>query len=232
VNAVEYNVRPAYGFVYYSYWSGVPVNSAEYYVRRGIGAGAFPTNDGLVCVIAAQLMSEFSSFKIDVERNYLASLRVDPALWEKLQAGRREERIVGTADLPNFFRKPFGPGWALVGDAGYHKDPVTAQGITDAFRDGEALAEALADVFAGRKQYDDALGEYERNRNEWVMPMYELICQFAQLDPTADLLALMAALRENGVERERFFGMITGSVPVQDFFSPENITSIMAAAQS
>jgi len=174
-------------------------------------------------------MSEFAKFKADVEHNYLSSLIVDPHLREKVQSGHREERIVGTADLPAFFRKPFGPGWALVGDAGYHKDPVTAQGITDAFRDGEALAEALDDVFTGRRAYHDALGEYERRRNEAVMPMYELTCQFAQLDPPADVLALMAALRENDVQRERFFGMFTGSVPVPGFFSPENVAGIMAA---
>lgn len=115
VKAVEYNTRPAYGFVYYSYWSGIPLDIAEYHVRRGSGAGAFPTNDGLVCVIAAHVMSEFAHFKTDIERNYLNSLAADQHLWEKVQSGHREERIVGTADVPNLFRKPFGPGWALVG---------------------------------------------------------------------------------------------------------------------
>jgi 2-polyprenyl-6-methoxyphenol hydroxylase-like FAD-dependent oxidoreductase len=119
--------------------------------------------------------------------------------------------------------------WALVGDAGYHKDPVTAQGITDAFRDGEALTEALDDVLTGRRMYDEALGEYERRRNEAVMPMYELTCQFTQLNPPADVMALMAVLRENEIQRERFFGMFTGSVPVPDFFAPENVARIMAA---
>jgi 2-polyprenyl-6-methoxyphenol hydroxylase-like FAD-dependent oxidoreductase len=164
-----------------------------------------------------------------VERNYEASLNIDSRFAEKVRSGRREERITGTADLAGFFRKPYGPGWALVGDAGYHKDPVTAQGITDAFRDAEAMAQALDEVFAGRRPYDDALGDYERYRNEAVMPMYELTCQFDQLDPPQDVLALMAALRGNEPQRERFLGMFTGSVPVQDFLAPENVARIMAA---
>jgi flavin-dependent dehydrogenase len=229
VNAPQYDARPAYGFLYYSYWSGISIDSAEYHIRRGQAAGAFPTNDGLVCIIAAHGISEFANFKADVEQNYLASLSIDPHFSERVRSGHREERIVGTADVPNFFRKPYGPGWALVGDAGYHKDPVTAQGITDAFRDGEALAEALDSILTGRRMYDEALGEYERRRNEAVMPMYELTCQFAQLDPPADVIALMSALRKNDIQRERFFGMFTGSVPVPDFFRPENITGIMAA---
>ena len=80
-----------------------------------------------------------------------------------MRAGRRAERFRGTADLPYFFRQPYGPGWALVGDAGYHKDPITAQGISDAFRDAELLAEAIA---TGLARLDEALADYERRRNE------------------------------------------------------------------
>jgi flavin-dependent dehydrogenase len=229
VNALEYSARPAYGCVYYSYWSGVPVNTAEYHLRRGRGAGAFPTNDGLTCIIVAHEIREFPRFKEDVERNYEASLNINPQFADKVRSGRREERISGTADMAGFFRKPFGSGWALVGDAGYHKDPVTAQGITDAFRDSEVLAAALDEVFAERTSYDDALAGYERRRNESVMPMYELTCQFAQLDPPPDVLELMSVLRDNRAERERFFGAFTGSVPVPEFFSPENLARIMAA---
>jgi flavin-dependent dehydrogenase len=229
VNAAEYSPRPAYSCLYYSYWSGVRADTAEYHIGRGCGAGAFPTNDGLTCVIVAQGISQFSNFKTDVERNYEASLSIDARFAEKVRCGRREERITGTADIAGFFRKPFGPGWALVGDAGYHKDPVTAQGITDAFRDAETLAGALDDVFADRRPYDQALGDYERCRNEAVMPMYGLTCQFAQLDPPPDVLALMSVLRDNRTERERFFGAFTGSVPVPEFFSPENLARIMTA---
>src|SRR5829696_6528476 len=100
---------------------------------------AFPTNDNLACVYVAWPKQEFRAFRSDVEGNYLKTVELVPELAELVRAGEREERFAGTAVLPNFFCKPYGPGWALVGDAGYHKDPVTAQGITEAFRDAELL---------------------------------------------------------------------------------------------
>ena len=105
-----------------------------------------------------------------------------PHLAERVRSGKREERFVGTADLPNFFRKPYGSGWALAGDAGYHKDPSTAQGITDAFRDAELLSEALDSGFTEHRPLEEALADYERQRNETVMPIYELTCQLASFE--------------------------------------------------
>ncbi len=58
----------------------------------------------------------------------MSALEAAPELKDEVMSGRREERFYGTADTPNYFRKPYGKGWALVGDAGYHKDPVLAQG--------------------------------------------------------------------------------------------------------
>ena len=69
-----------------------------------------------------------TAVRADVEGHYLRALELAPGLAERVRAGRRVERYLGTADLPNFFRKPYGPGWALVGDAGYHKDPITGAG--------------------------------------------------------------------------------------------------------
>ena len=89
-----------------------------------------------------------------------------PALSERVRAGRREERFFGASDLPNFLREPYGPGWALVGDAGCHKDPFLALGICDALRDAELLAEALDEGLSGRRPMDLALADYERRRNE------------------------------------------------------------------
>jgi flavin-dependent dehydrogenase len=130
--------------------------------------------------------------------------------------------------VPNFFRKPFGAGWALVGDAGYHKDPITAQGIADSFRDAELLTEAIDEGFSGRRPLEEALGDYERRRNEAAMPVYELTCQRAALGlPPPEILQLIAALEGNQEQIDRFIGLDAGTVSVSDFFSPENLLSIM-----
>ena len=81
--------------------------------------------------------------------------------------------------MPNFFRKPFGPGWALVGDAGYMKDPVTGFGITDAFRDAGLLATALDLALSGRAPADEALAGYQERRDAAALPIYEMTLRMA-----------------------------------------------------
>jgi len=231
VQAPEYNQKPALACVYYTYWSGVEMDGAELYPRPHRISFGFPTNDGLVILGVGWPHAEFHAYRADVEGNYLKTLELVPELAERIRSGRREERFTGTADLPNFFRKPYGTGWALVGDAGYHKDPYTAQGITDAFRDAELLAEALDAAFSGRSELEQALAQYERQRNESVLPMYEFTCQLATLDPPPpEMQQLFAALKGNQAETSRFVGTIAGTVPIPEFFSPESIQRIMAGA--
>jgi 2-polyprenyl-6-methoxyphenol hydroxylase-like FAD-dependent oxidoreductase len=160
-------------------------------------------------------------------------LQLVPELLESVRRGKREERFAGTGDQPNFFRKPFGPGWALVGDARYQKDAIGAQGISDAFRDVELLTDALDAGFSGTKPLNDALAEYEKKRNETVQAMYEFNCEMASLDPPPpERQQLFAALRENQSETNRFVGTLAGVIPVTEFFAPENTQRIMAAASS
>jgi 2-polyprenyl-6-methoxyphenol hydroxylase-like FAD-dependent oxidoreductase len=146
-----------------------------------------------------------------------------------VRSGKRSEHFYGTADLPFFFRKAYGPGWALVGDAGHHKDPITAQGISDAFRDAELLAEAIDAGYSGRRPLDAALADYERQRNEAVLPIYDFTYQLAALNPPPELQQLFAALRYDQEQTNRLFGAIAGTVPVQEFFAPENLERIMDA---
>jgi 2-polyprenyl-6-methoxyphenol hydroxylase-like FAD-dependent oxidoreductase len=101
-----------------------------------------------------------------------------PEFAERVRGARRAAPFAGAA-VTNFFRKPYGPGWALVGDAGYNKDPITAQGINDAFRDAELLATASDEALTGRRSFADAMGDYQRTRDQHVRPMYEFTCQLA-----------------------------------------------------
>jgi len=230
VKAPEYNVRPPLSCWYYAYWSGVPVEGPELYSRPGRAFGPIPTNDGLVCLPVAWTQREFHQYRIDIEGNYLKTLELAPRLAERVRQGKRESRFVGTADLSSFFRKPVGPGWALVGDAGYHKDPITAQGISDAFRGAESLAEALDAGFSGREPWEIALARLERTRDEEVMPMYEFTCQLATLEPPPPVMQqLFTALHGNQSETNRFFGTLAGTVTFREFFSRENMQRIIRA---
>ncbi len=145
VGAAVRCATPSLTFAYYSYWAGVPIEGAEIVHRaeqRRVLI-AFPTNGGLTAVAVQGAMVDFRAFRGDLEGSFFAALALAPELHERVRAGRRAERWLGSGDLPNFVRAAHGPGWALVGDAGYHRDPLPAQGISDAFRDAQALAEAL-----------------------------------------------------------------------------------------
>ena len=234
VAAPTYNEKPPLTCWYYSFWSDVPLQELEGYPRTSRWIVAVPTNDGLTLIVLAWTNKEFTQFRADIEGNFLKTLReFGPGLAHRVESGRREERFVGTADLPNFFRKPYGLGWALVGDAGYHKDPIAAQGVTDAFREAELLADAIDAGLSGRQPLQDALAGYERRRNEEVIHRYELSCNFATLAPLSpEMQALFGALRYDQPAADRFFGTLAGTVPVPEFFAPENVTRLVRAAGS
>lgn len=196
VRAQHYQEQPALTFAYYSYFSDVPLDGVEVWRWPTCTYINFPTNNGLSLVAIQAPVAGFHAFRADVEGNFFRTLDEVPDLALRVRAGKRAERWYGTADLPNFFRKPYGPGWALVGDAGYHKDPILAQGISDAFRDAELLAEAIDAGFAGRAPLDDALAAYEQRRNAAAFPAYEAnLAEAMFTPPPPEVFAQRAALR-------------------------------------
>ena len=192
---------------------------------------ACPTNDNLLNIFIGWPNREFHKVRTDVEGNFLATLDLIPELAERVRGGKREEPYYGTSYVPNFFRKPYGNGWALVGDAGCHKDPILAQGMKDAFLSAELLANAVDIGLSGRKPLNEALAEYERLRNEAIMPQYKRACEHATFEPPSpETMRFLAALQGNQREIDRFLGVEAGTVLPQDFYSPENIQRIMGAA--
>jgi 2-polyprenyl-6-methoxyphenol hydroxylase-like FAD-dependent oxidoreductase len=231
VQAHTYNARPTFTCAFYTYWDDVPVEGVELYPRpeRMIIAG--PTNDGQTLTIVYWPNAAFQEIRGDIEGNFLKALDLAPSLAERVRNGKRSERFRGTADLPNFFRQPHGSGWALVGDAGYHKDPILALGISDSFRDAELLTAALDAGLSGRQSLGDALAMYGRQRDERAAPGFEMSCQFATLEPPpVEMQQLFAALRDNQEQTNRLFGTIAGTVPPSEFFAPENLGRIMGAS--
>ncbi|MGI8551467.1 MAG: NAD(P)/FAD-dependent oxidoreductase [Dehalococcoidia bacterium] len=195
IQVPEYNTRSALTCGYYSYWSGTGIDAAGLSTRGRRAILAFPTHDSLVCAAVQWPREEFHEFRRDIEGNLLKTLDLVPAIGDAIRRGKREERLAGTADTRNFFRKPYGPGWALVGDAGYHQDPIMGTGISDAFRDAEFLAEAVDAGFSGPEPLDEALAGYEQRRNQVATPLYDVTCWLASFQPfTPDVMPLFAAL--------------------------------------
>ena len=156
-----YHAKPELQWSFYSYWSDLPVDGMEIFIRPDRGWAAAPTNDGLTMLVVGWPYAEASAYKADVEANYLKTLELAPAFADRVRGATRQEKFAGGA-VPNYFRQPYGPGWVLVGDAGYNKDPITAQGISDAYRDAEAVTTALDDVFSGRQAFAAAMAAYQR----------------------------------------------------------------------
>jgi flavin-dependent dehydrogenase len=205
VHAAEYNTRPSLSFGYYAYWSNAPGGAEIHFTDFG-GALCFPTNDHQTCVAVGGPTEMFPEFRKDIEGNYMKVVERIGPLAERLKDAKREERFVGTNDQPNFFRKPYGPGWALIGDAGYHRDFVTGLGITDAFRDAEYLTDAIDAGFSGREPLEDALATYEKRRNTIAEPLYELTIQLVSGEPPQPeqflaFGAAMAAMMPAGIEQ-------------------------------
>jgi 2-polyprenyl-6-methoxyphenol hydroxylase-like FAD-dependent oxidoreductase len=228
VQAPTYHNKPNLTCSYFSYFSGLPVEGVTIYVREHRFIGVFPTNDTLTCVAIQLPITELETFRTNIAENFLQVLELAPELAARVHAARREERFLGVADIPNFFRKPYGPGWALVGDAGYHKDPYTGQGISDAFLGAELLSEALDAGWSGHRKLEEALFDYEQQRNEDALPKYELNFQLASLEPPPpEMQQLFGALVNNPVETARFFGTIVGTVSIPEFFAPANLQRIL-----
>jgi len=132
----------------------------------------------------------------------------------------REERFRGATQLRNFMRDCAGPGWALVGDAGCHKDPFLALGVCDALRDAELLAAAI-----GR----GAPHEYPAERDAATRPGYEQNLVAARLEPpTPQHARLRSALRGNPAETTQFFLALEGMVDPEPFFAEPHLRELIA----
>ena len=227
VKPEQYNEKPPLLAAYYTYWSGLPMDGRfETYIRPHRGFAAAPTHDGLTLTVGGWPYAEFEANKKDVEGHFLKMFELAPAFAERARGARREAPFAGAA-VSNFFRKPYGPGWALVGDAGYNKDPITAQGISDAFGDAERCASALDHAFSGRRAFDEAMSEYQRDRDEHALPMYEFTCQLATLEPPPpEMQHMLGAIQGHQKAMDGFAQMNAGTI------APAEFGGIVAAALS
>jgi 2-polyprenyl-6-methoxyphenol hydroxylase-like FAD-dependent oxidoreductase len=231
VKAAEYETRPRLQYSYYSYFSDLPTAGMETYIRPDRGFAAAPTNDGLTMVVAGWPYAEAAAYKADVEANFLMTLELAPEFATRVHGATRVAPFLGGA-VPGFFRTPFGPGWALVGDAGYNKDPITAQGISDAFNDAERCADAVHTWLTDASTYDGAMASWQQARDNGAMPIYEFTSQLATLEPPPpEMQQLLGAVHGNSEAMDGFVSVVAGTVSPVEFFSPDNIGRITQAAR-
>jgi flavin-dependent dehydrogenase len=189
--------HPADSATFYAYVDGLAWRCLEFHVGEfadgRIGyAGVFPTHHGQGCVWVCCSAARVSGLRGGVAEPFLRLLAsVSPTLAARSRAGRVLLPVRGAVRLPNHIRRATGPGWALVGDAGYHRDPITGHGITDAFRDAELLARAIDDHLRG----DAAdLSWYETARDAALRETFDLTCAMSRYPGLDEFVALQKRL--------------------------------------
>jgi 2-polyprenyl-6-methoxyphenol hydroxylase-like FAD-dependent oxidoreductase len=220
VKAPAYNTKPILQWGAYTYWRDLPVRGFETYARPDRAWGAIPTNDDLTLVVVGWPAAEGPAYRTDVEGNYLKTLEMAPEFAARVRAATRVDRFHG-GGVPNVWRKPYGPGWVLVGDAGYAKDPITAQGMLDAFADAERCAAALDEVFRGRRSFGEAMAACHAVRDEHAGPIYDFTTGLATLAaPPPELQERFAAMAGDQPAMNAFASVVAGTLSPVDFFGP------------
>lgn len=168
---------------YYTYFRGLPAGAVETYLHEDLFGVVFPTNDELTLVAVGWPVDRFKDIRRDVEGAFFGALDRLGDIGPRARNAERAERWVGSTDLPNHLRTTWGPGWALVGDACYHKDPTPADGISDAFRGAEFLADAVNEVLAGTDEAT-ALARYEQRHADVALPLLDAAVRSASFEKT------------------------------------------------
>jgi 2-polyprenyl-6-methoxyphenol hydroxylase-like FAD-dependent oxidoreductase len=154
----------------YSYWSGLDAEGYEWGYGSGASAGFVPTNDGETCVFGGSSPARVGRGGIHMLEALVAA--ASPDMSARLKQARPPKGTRTFSGQPGYLRKPWGDGWALVGDAGSWKDPASAHGLTDAFRDAELLARAVVDGLGGGfADETEPLRRYELQRDELSKPI-------------------------------------------------------------
>ena len=183
--------------VLYGYFPGLIPDGYHWWYRPGVGAGAIPTNGGRHCVFVATRRSTCAASHRPAARRCsrrCCRRQTHPLLLRWPSASGRTQPLSVFAGRKGFMRQACGPGWALVGDAGYFKDPLTAHGITDALRDAELLANAAVGRTTGRN--------YAATRDALSLPLFEVTDAIAALDWDLEQLKALHQTLNQAMKRE------------------------------
>jgi flavin-dependent dehydrogenase len=156
------------GAYLYGYWDDLPVDGYEWLYGLGASAGMIPTNYGQTGVFVGTTPTRMKAARrIGTAHHTFEALlaTVSPAAAERVAAAKAPQRLRGFVGMSGYLRQSWGPGWALVGDAGFFEDPISTHGITDALRDAALLDIAISDTYRGTASEGTALAEYQKTRD-------------------------------------------------------------------
>ncbi|HKD82415.1 MAG TPA: NAD(P)/FAD-dependent oxidoreductase [Candidatus Angelobacter sp.] len=183
VGAKTLDLRPLSTFAYWGYYSGIDRAELAIHKRGRVGTAIFPTSHGTHMVLVYGPSAWWDDFRKDAEANFFKTYEFcSPEITELVRAGKREEPFKACGTMPAFQRELYGPGWALVGDAGSFKDQVTAMGITHSFRDAELITGFIHRALSGEVPMENAMAEYCRVRDADYHEYFDLVCHTAEMN--------------------------------------------------
>ena len=201
VQAETYDGHSGTNCCYHAYWRGDAGRGPAIFLAERRAVALYPTDGALTWVVAARPVTDWAKFKRAPERMYRDQLAMFPELARRLRRATRESRFRGTGELGSSLRQPWGPGWALVGDAGHPRDGTLCLGTSDVCIETDTLARALDEVLYRRRPFGESLGAYQQARDTRARESEGGICALAScdwtLDQVADILARARAGREN-----------------------------------
>ena len=179
VNAPFTRIGTSAAAATYAYWSDLETDGYEWIFHPNAACGVIPTNDGKTCVFVNAKPERIGRGGVQLINYVIAD--AEPALAHRLSKATPPKGARTWGGARGFIRRSYGPGWALVGDAGYFKDPISAHGLTDALRDAELLARAVIDGFDGAcaGSMTESLEEYERTRDRISIPFFDIVDRIA-----------------------------------------------------
>jgi 2-polyprenyl-6-methoxyphenol hydroxylase-like FAD-dependent oxidoreductase len=212
--------------VYYSLWHEPP-GGVEFHEREGGYVAAIPTHDDTTLVATYFPQSKFPEIRVNALEAHLREIRITaPPLFERLRAAQRFDILHGTGDQQNFFRRPSGSGWALIGDAGHHKDSITARGITDALIQAELLSDSIGADLRDRHLLDAALRRFGDRRDAVLAEPYRNALTMAKLTVTERRAAMLRAISMSPKLTDLYFGVIAGVLTADELLIPELLEAL------
>jgi 2-polyprenyl-6-methoxyphenol hydroxylase-like FAD-dependent oxidoreductase len=207
--------------VYYLHWVGLDTGF-EFHERTGNWIAVIPTNDGETIVASYFPQEDFPRIRTDVRTAYRTAITTTaPALAERLTGARQVGRLRGSGDQRNFFRVPTGPGWALVGDAGHHKDSITARGMADGLLQVRLLVDSLGPDLADRAAVAAGSEAFRARRDQVLAEPYRSTLATAELKVSSGKRDLLRAISGSAESTKRYFEVVAGTASVDDLLTPE-----------
>jgi 2-polyprenyl-6-methoxyphenol hydroxylase-like FAD-dependent oxidoreductase len=231
VNADVLEEHPRHQGTIWAYFDDLPIDGMEFHPRPGRMVYAWYTSGNQTLAGICFRYDDYVPVARDTETRMAAEFAsLTPDFAERLGRARRASDWLAGA-TKGFMRRATGPGWALVGDAGITMDPITAAGITNSFRDAERLSQAIHDGLSGARPIADALREFEADRNAASAQLYAFARDMSRLDPPDQtIIDLFTAMAGNQAATDSYFGIFAQTVPVSEFFAPDNVARIIESS--